>query len=99
MSMVSYPAARMMSTNVVAVSDSGMPFWRAPCSDGMRPVINVAVGHADRRSDVKTIEARPGLGEAIDIGRFHHVIAVATQMVGAMLVGDDEDKIRPFVHG
>ncbi len=32
----------MISTNVVALSDSGMPFCLAPCSDGIRPVIKVA---------------------------------------------------------
>jgi hypothetical protein len=32
----------MMSTNVVALSDKGIPFCLAPCSDGIRPVIKVA---------------------------------------------------------
>ncbi len=39
---VRQPARRISSTKVVARSDSGMPLWRTPCDDGIRPVIRVA---------------------------------------------------------
>ena len=37
-----YPAAAMTSVKVVASRESGMPLWRTPWSDGIRPVIKVA---------------------------------------------------------
>ena len=57
-----------------------------------------AVGHTDRRGNVKAVEARAACGEAVDMRGAHDRIAVAAQMVGAMLVGDDEKKVRLF-HG
>lgn len=53
-----------------------------------------AIGHADRRGNVKIFKPRAGLREVIDMRRFYDGVAVAAQMIGSVLIGDDEEKIR-----
>jgi len=57
-----------------------------------------AVRHADRRGDVEALEARARGGQTIDAGRSHPRIAVTTEMVGAVLVGDDQEEVGFSIH-
>jgi hypothetical protein len=43
--------------------------------------------------DIEIFEAHAGDGQAINIGCLYNRIPVATEVVGSMLVGDDEEKI------
>ncbi len=58
-----------------------------------------AVRHANRRGDVKTLKASAGRGEPVDARRFNDLIAVTTEMVGTVLIGDDQKEIRSIVRG
>ena len=57
-----------------------------------------AVGHAHRAGDVKAIEADAGLGEGVDVGGLQQRMAVTAEEVGAVLVGDVEDKVGALGH-
>ncbi len=48
------------------------------------------VGHADRRGDVKIFKARAAVGQPVDARRAHDLVAVTAEMIGAVLIGDDE---------
>ena len=54
--------------------------------------------HADRRRHIKALETRPVLRQPIDIRRAHYGIAVATEVIGAMLIGDDKEKVGSVRH-
>ena len=56
------------------------------------------VGHADRRGDVEIFEARAGGGNAIKVGCPYNRIAVATEVVGPMLVRNDKKKVGTVRH-
>ena len=56
------------------------------------------IRHADRRGDVEVIESSAGCGEAINVGRLYNRIAVTTEVIGPMLIRDDQEKIRSIVH-
>ena len=57
-----------------------------------------AIRHADRRRHIKALETRPVLRQPIDIRRAHHWVAVAAEMIGAMLIGDDKEKVGSVRH-
>ena len=52
-----------------------------------------AVGHADGRGHVKAFEPHAALRERIDVRGLQHRVAVATEKIGTVLVGDEEDEI------
>ena len=56
------------------------------------------VGHADGRGRVEPLEAGARRRQPVDVRRPHHRIAVATQMVRPVLVGDDEEEIGSVAH-
>jgi hypothetical protein len=58
-----------------------------------------AIGHADRCGDVEIVEACAAMSEPIDIRRAQDGVAVTTQVIGAVLIRDDEEKVGSFVHG
>jgi len=53
-----------------------------------------SVRHADGIGDVGAFEAHAVAGEPVDMRRAHDRIAVAAEMVRAMLVGDEDEKVR-----
>ena len=57
------------------------------------------VGLADRGGDVEAVEFRALRGDRIDMGRFQHRMPAAAEMVGTVLVGNDEQEIRTVGHG
>ena len=60
--------------------------------------LQVPVVHADRRRHIKALETRPVLRQSIDIRRAHYGIAIATEVIGAMLIGDDKEKVGSVRH-
>jgi hypothetical protein len=54
-----------------------------------------AIGHADRRRDIEPLEARAARGDRIDVRRLEDRMAVAAEIIDPMLVGDEQQKIRP----
>ncbi len=57
-----------------------------------------AVGHADRRRHIEPLEARAARGNRIDMRRLENWVAGAAQIIDAMLVGDEEQKVGPLCH-
>jgi hypothetical protein len=57
-----------------------------------------SIGHANRRRCIEAVKSRAARRQAIDIWRPYHLIAIAVQMIGAVLVGDDEKETGSFVH-
>ena len=53
-----------------------------------------AVRHADGVGDIAALEAPALRRQRVDVRRAHHAVAVAAEMIGAVLVGDDEQEIR-----
>ena len=51
------------------------------------------VGLTHRIGDVETLKAEAVGSDPIKVGRGKHSIPVATQMIGAVLIGHDEEKI------
>ena len=56
------------------------------------------VRHADRARDVAALGAEARVRERVDVRRADDPVAVAAEVVGAVLVGDDEEKVRAFRH-
>ena len=52
-----------------------------------------AVRHADGVGDIAALEAPALRRQRVDVRRAHHAVAVAAEMIGAVLVGDDEQEI------
>ena len=76
-----------------------MPLCCTAWSDGIRPVIKGgAIGHAHRIGDVKPVEAGPARGQPVDMRRAQNRIAIASQMIGPVLIGDDKNEIGAFGH-
>jgi hypothetical protein len=57
-----------------------------------------AVRHADRAGDVEILEPQAVGGDAVDVRRPHDRVAVATKVIHAVLVGDEEEKVRLCRH-
>jgi hypothetical protein len=74
-----------------AVAASAMGRRHAPGHD------RAAVGHAHRCCDVGALEALPGAGQRVDVRRLHDRVAVAAEVVGSVLVGDEDQEVR--THG
>ena len=53
-----------------------------------------AVRHADRARDIEFPEPCPARRNRIDMRRPQHRMAVAAEIIGAVLVGDEQDEIR-----
>jgi hypothetical protein len=53
------------------------------------------VRHANWRRHIKMLEPRAACGDGVDVRRLQHRMAVATQIIHPVLVGDKEKKIRP----
>ncbi len=58
-----------------------------------------AVRHADRAGDVEILEPQAAGRQAVDIRRPDDGIAIAADMIGAVLVGDEKQKVRSRGHG
>ena len=56
------------------------------------------IWHAHGARDVKAIEDDAVRGDAVDVGRSQHVRPIAPKMIRALLVGDDEEKVRTLRH-
>ena len=54
---------------------------------------------ADRRIGVGGGEPRAALGQPVEIGRPHHVVAAAAEHLGVVLVRHDEEEVLAFIHG
>ena len=52
-----------------------------------------AVGLAHRACDIEAVEGGAARGDGIDVRRAQHRMAVAAQKIGAVLVGDEQQKI------
>ena len=56
-----------------------------------------AIGHAHRIGDVKPVEAGPARGQPVYMRRAQNRIAIASQMIGPVLIGDDKTKLGRLV--
>jgi hypothetical protein len=54
----------------------------------------VAIGHTDRVGHIGPIKAGTGLGQRIDVRRTNGGVTVAAQVVGTVLVGDEDKEVR-----
>ncbi|MGC1779834.1 MAG: hypothetical protein WBB34_18025 [Xanthobacteraceae bacterium] len=59
---------------------------------------NNSVGHADRAGDIEMLEPDSPRCDRVDVRGLHDAVAVAAQMIGALLVGHDHEEVGP-VHG
>jgi len=57
------------------------------------------VRHANRRRHIESIEARAAGGDRVDMRRLEHRMPIAAEIVGAVLIGDEEEEIRAHVKG
>src|SRR5690606_28223873 len=57
-----------------------------------------AIGHAHRAGHVEAIEPSTTRSEGVDVWRSNNGIAVATEMVRPMLVGDEHQDIGSLSH-
>ena len=58
-----------------------------------------AVGHAHRTGNVSAIEAGAAGGDGVDMRGLVDGVAVATEMVGALLIGDEQQEVGAGWHG
>ena len=73
-----------------------MPLNRVPWADGMRPVIIVErFGMQIGFDDVRLGEHRPARRERVEVRRLHDGVAAEAGVVGPMLIGDDQQYVRP----
>ena len=57
-----------------------------------------AVGHTDGIGHPGLAEYGAGGSQTVQVGRVDHRIATETRMVGALLIGHDEQNIRGMAH-
>ena len=55
------------------------------------------VRHAGRRGDVIFIEGQSPRRDGVDVRGLEDGIAIAADMIGALLVGDDKKEVRSFI--
>jgi hypothetical protein len=58
-----------------------------------------SVGHADWIRDITTIENHASVGDRIEMRSSHDTISPEADMIGALLIGDDEENVRAILHG
>ena len=58
-----------------------------------------AVAHADRIGDVEPVEPCAAVCQAVDVGRPDHRVAIASKMIGAVLIGHDKQVVGLPGHG
>jgi methylaspartate ammonia-lyase len=57
-----------------------------------------AVGHADAGCDIKAIETRPAGSERVNVRRAQNVVAVTSDVIRPLLVGNEQQKIWTRAH-